>query len=260
MYYKVYVKTVNDNQFWYTNAMIYGSKKEAEDAARDLSSRWMLVEKWMVKKFDDSKESPRTIAYKGVKGNPWKKGGRIEVEGDFVFTYRKKKYDVSYSGTLPQDPHNDRPADLDLDVDDMSEDLYDEIWERVHDAAEEDAWGQVAGGKEDIYMNPRQKLLTAEIIKKIPPLYTYENTPKSQVPIAVKFFTPDANWTWYVTEGEKQEGGDWMFFGLVDGFEKELGYFSLRELESVRGRMGLGVERDAHFGRHTLAEAIEKRI
>ena len=30
----------------------------------------------------------------------------------------------------------------------------------------------------------------------------------------------------------------------VDGFEKELGYFSLRELESARGPLGLPIERD----------------
>ena len=98
------------------------------------------------------------------------------------------------------------------------------------------------------------KLLTKAIEKKIPPLYTYDGTPADEVPIAVKFFTPDANWTWYVTEGEKQPGGDWLFFGLVDGFEKELGYFQLSELKTVRGPLGLPIERDRHFGDHTLAE------
>jgi len=34
-----------------------------------------------------------------------------------------------------------------------------------------------------------------------------------------------------VTCGQ-QEGDDFLFFGLVDGFEKELGYFSLSELKS----------------------------
>jgi len=35
---------------------------------------------------------------------------------------------------------------------------------------------------------------------------------------------------------------------LVDGYEKELGYFSLEELESVKGSFGLGIERDRYFG------------
>ena len=59
----------------------------------------------------------------------------------------------------------------------------------------------------------------------------------------VKFFTPDAHWTWYVIEFDEQD----LFFGLVEGFEVELGYFSLTELKSVRGPLGLRVERDIWF-------------
>ena len=55
--------------------------------------------------------------------------------------------------------------------------------------------------------------------------------------------TPDSNWTWYVTEFDGKD----TFFGLVDGFEKELGYFSLSELESVKGPLGLKIERDVYF-------------
>ena len=36
-------------------------------------------------------------------------------------------------------------------------------------------------------------------------------------------------------------------FALVDGFEKELGYQSIDELEQVRGHLGLFVERDLSF-------------
>lgn len=38
-----------------------------------------------------------------------------------------------------------------------------------------------------------------------------------------------------------------LFFGLVIGHEPELGYFSVDELEQVRGRLGLPIERDLHF-------------
>ena len=41
--------------------------------------------------------------------------------------------------------------------------------------------------------------------------------------------------------------GEDEFFGLVDGFERELGYFSLSELQAFRGRFGLGIERDLYF-------------
>ena len=95
------------------------------------------------------------------------------------------------------------------------------------------------------------KFLTAKNLADLPPLYTHENTPADQVPVAVKFFTPDSNWTWYATEYDPAEG---RFFGLVCGHETELGYFSRAELEGVRGPMGLKIERDRHWS-GTLADA-----
>ena len=65
-----------------------------------------------------------------------------------------------------------------------------------------------------------------------------------------KFFSPSGRWTWYITE---YDGKD-MLFGLVDGQDKELGYVSLSELESVRGPMGLPIERDIHWQPKTLEE------
>lgn len=66
----------------------------------------------------------------------------------------------------------------------------------------------------------------------------------------VKFFTPDSSWTWYATEFDGKD----MFFGLVMGFEKELGYFSLSELQKVRGKLGLPIERDKFFEPTILEE------
>jgi len=104
------------------------------------------------------------------------------------------------------------------------------------------------------------KLMTKEIESKMPVLYSNEKKRPDEIPIIVKFFDPTGSWTWYVTEGEQLPDGTWNFFGLVRGFETELGYFSQAELESVKGAMGLGIERDLHFGKHNLAEAMEKRI
>lgn len=91
------------------------------------------------------------------------------------------------------------------------------------------------------------KLLTKAIIDTLPALYSTENVPTKDKKAVVKFFTPDANWTWYVVEGQKHDNGEFTFFGLVDGFEKEWGYFTLSEIQSVRGALGLPVERDRHF-------------
>jgi hypothetical protein len=96
------------------------------------------------------------------------------------------------------------------------------------------------------------KLLTKEIQKKLPTLYSQEKNPD---PIAqVKFFAPWSNWTWYATEFD----GEDTFFGFVVGHENELGYFSLRELESVRGRFGLKIERDLYYTPEPLSK-IRKR-
>jgi hypothetical protein len=92
-----------------------------------------------------------------------------------------------------------------------------------------------------------QKILTAANIKLLEkfPLRSQEKIKNPK--ILVKFFTPWSNWSWFVTEAEKQEDGDWLFFGMVHGLEKELGYFVLSELTSIRGRFGLKIERDMHF-------------
>ncbi len=89
-------------------------------------------------------------------------------------------------------------------------------------------------------------LLTKEVIKKLPPLNSTDGKPNNDIDIIVKFFTPDAQWTWYVLEGVK-EGNDWRFYGLVDGLEKELGYFTLSQLLEVRGKYNLPIERDRNF-------------
>ena len=94
------------------------------------------------------------------------------------------------------------------------------------------------------------KLLTQELRSKLPPLYSQEDKGGKAV-AQVKFFTPDSSpWSWFATE---YDGKD-TFFGLVHGFEKELGYFSLSELESVNGPMGLPIERDLYFQPKTLEE------
>ena len=47
---------------------------------------------------------------------------------------------------------------------------------------------------------------------------------------------------------------------MVSGFEIELGYFSLSELEQVRGPLGLPNERDLDFEQKTLRELKEMHL
>lgn len=51
--------------------------------------------------------------------------------------------------------------------------------------------------------------------------------------VVVKYFNPMGGGTWLITEGEKQEDGDWLLFGYCHIFEWEWGYVSLHELESI---------------------------
>ena len=101
------------------------------------------------------------------------------------------------------------------------------------------------------------ELLPASTRKVLPPFYDQE---KSEDPIVyLKLFTPDSNWTWYVTEGS-EEDGDFIFFGYVCGFEEEWGYFSLSELETVRGPWGLPIERDLFFEPTPFSKLTDKKV
>ena len=96
-------------------------------------------------------------------------------------------------------------------------------------------------------------LLTKAIRRRLPPLDTNEEQGLDALAI-VKFFTPDSSWTWYASEFD----GEDLFFGLAVGFEPELGYFRLSELQSVRGHLHLPVERDRFFKPTPLRVLLEQ--
>lgn len=113
-----------------------------------------------------------------------------------------------------------------------------------------------------------EPLLDQASRERLPKLYSNENIGLNAL-AQVKFFTPSSNWTWYASEASAAMNDgtyksltevdlndpnieDVIFFGLVDGFELELGYFSLSELEGVGGGLQLPIERDRHFTPTTL--------
>jgi hypothetical protein len=62
-------------------------------------------------------------------------------------------------------------------------------------------------------------------------------------------------------EGNKKgqlEDEDFIFFGFVNGFEGEWGYFSLNEMEEAGGPFGLPIERGLYFKKGHWSE-VEKR-
>ncbi len=97
------------------------------------------------------------------------------------------------------------------------------------------------------------KLLTANIHKRLVrngrlrQQRQQEEKPEPDFWPVVKLFTPDGACTWLLTEIDPDEPD--VAFGLCDlGFGcPELGSVSLSELESVRGRLGLPIERDLYF-------------
>ena len=112
-------------------------------------------------------------------------------------------------------------------------------------------------------VHPGHVLMNEEIARTLPPLYSNEEIGLAAL-APIKYFMPDGTWIWYASEGSPidedgyfdtdKEKVDYLFFGLVIGWEIELGYFSLSELQSVRGSLGLPIERDLYYEPKTLRE------
>ncbi len=99
----------------------------------------------------------------------------------------------------------------------------------------------------------RHKLMTKELGEKIPKLYANEDVADYDAVVArVKLFCRYTGWRWYVTEWDAETG---LCFGLVEGFETELGHFALDELAeaTVFGQVP-AVERDLYWEPKTLGE------
>ena len=97
------------------------------------------------------------------------------------------------------------------------------------------------------------KLMTKELGDTIPALYANEDVSDYDGVVAIaKLFSPYNGWRWFITEWEAETG---LCFGLVQGFETELGYFHLSELAeaTVLGSVP-AVERDLYWKPTTLGE------
>ena len=104
------------------------------------------------------------------------------------------------------------------------------------------------------------KLITKEIEQKLDayPLNSQDEKGKD-AEIIVKYFNPFGAGTWLITEGEKQEDGDWLLFGYVQLQFNEWGYVRLSELKNLKvGLMGLGIERDIAI--KPLTKTVEQLI
>ncbi len=91
-------------------------------------------------------------------------------------------------------------------------------------------------------------MMTKELERKMPRLYSQEEV--ADPIVHAHYFHPMSSWDWWALEYDPE---DKLFFGLVKGFETELGNFSLEEMEGVKV-MGLGIERDLYWEPRPISE------
>ena len=99
------------------------------------------------------------------------------------------------------------------------------------------------------------KLLTKGIEKLFERVGDQADKSLDDIVIVAKFFNPCGGQTWFAAS---YTPGDRTFFGFASLFgdhNDEWGYFSLDELESIKGPLGLGIERDIHFEPRLFKEA-----
>lgn len=92
------------------------------------------------------------------------------------------------------------------------------------------------------------QLLTKKLRDSFPPLYSTESEIDPEV--ICKFYLSGTNWQWFAIEFDGLD----TFYGFVKGYFPELGYFSLSELEKLKGPLGLRVERDIYFKPQPLSK------
>ena len=99
----------------------------------------------------------------------------------------------------------------------------------------------------------RHKLMTKELGAKIPTIGANEDVDDYDDVLApAKLFSLHTGWRWFITEWDPETG---TCFGLVEGFEVELGFFYLTELaeSTVLGSVR-AVERDLDWEPKTIGD------
>lgn len=63
-------------------------------------------------------------------------------------------------------------------------------------------------------------------------LPSIEEADSQDNPLAIAHFSNGA-WDWFVIGGKELDNGDFYLYGLVNGYDKELGMFTLKQIQSV---------------------------
>ncbi len=100
------------------------------------------------------------------------------------------------------------------------------------------------------------ELLTKEIAEQLQKQYQ-RGSDMEQLVVA-KFFDPCGSWTWYAMNQDPEDPS--YLWGLVKGFEVEMGSFSLDELQGYKGPLNIGIERDLFFKPLPAKEVWERLL
>ena len=80
--------------------------------------------------------------------------------------------------------------------------------------------------------------------------------------VIAKYFNPMGAGTWFITEAEKQENGDFMMYGychLGDSDSAEFGYVTLSQLQEIKLPFGMTIERDLYLSKDsTIIDAMKE--
>jgi len=102
------------------------------------------------------------------------------------------------------------------------------------------------------------QLLTKELLKRFAKVGRQEEI---HDPIVIaKFFNPNGAGTWYATEYDPETKEFFGYVSIFGDWNDEWGSFALAELESYRGKFGLGIERDLYFGEKRISEVAQSAI
>ena len=98
------------------------------------------------------------------------------------------------------------------------------------------------------------KLLTKELLTRFAQVGRQD---ESADPIVIaKYFNPTGAGTWYATEYDPWSKVFYGYVSIFGDWNDEWGYFSLAELESYKGKFGLGIERELYFGERRISELV----
>jgi hypothetical protein len=98
------------------------------------------------------------------------------------------------------------------------------------------------------------KLMTAELEKRFAEVGSQVDV-KDPV-ILAKFFNPVGSGTWYAIEYDPAMKSFFGYVSIFGDWNDEWGSFSLSELESYRGPLGLGIERDLYWTEKKASSVI----